>query len=97
MVEATSEWPRMATMSAVVDWDAAAMLTALVNIAVFAALQPCVEGILLANAAFKPVCHLHELDIARYGRQTRQEVARSRQDRGNEWHNGRQKRQGSGG
>jgi len=52
------------------------MLTTSVNIAVFAAFSFCIRDDLLSNAAFKPVCRLRELDIARYGWQ-------KRQDRGN--------------
>ena len=52
-----------------------AMLTGLVNIAVFAAFSSCVRCHLLANAEFKPICGPHERDIARYGWQKRQEVA----------------------
>src|SRR5690242_4012830 len=56
------------------------MLTAVVNIAVFAAFSPRVEGVLRSNAAFKPVCGLRPLDVSRYGWQKRQETATNRQD-----------------
>ena len=49
------------------------MLTGMVNIAVFAAFWPRVRGILLPNAAFKPVCASRPLDVSRYGRQKRQD------------------------
>ena len=49
------------------------MLTAVVNIAVFAAFQMCIERHLLADAEFKGVCRPHELDIWCYERQTRQD------------------------
>src|SRR5690348_11323472 len=49
-----------------------AMLTGMVNIAVFAAFWPCVRGILLSNAEFTPCCAIRQLDIWRYGRQKRQ-------------------------
>ena len=40
-----------------------AMLTALVNIAVFAAFWPRVGRVLLSNADFKPSCAIWQLDI----------------------------------
>jgi hypothetical protein len=54
------------------------MLTGAVNIAVFAAFRPRVEGILLSDAAFKRVCESRERDVSRYGWQ-------KRQDRGKKW------------
>jgi hypothetical protein len=52
------------------------MLTGVVNIAIFAAFWHCVTGVLGSNAEFKRVCLLVELDIACYGWQKRQKVAR---------------------
>jgi hypothetical protein len=52
------------------------MLTGMVNIAVFAAFWPCVRGILLADAEFKPCGANWQRDVARSGRQKWQEVAR---------------------
>jgi hypothetical protein len=49
----------------------------MVHIAVFAAFWPRVGGVLLANAASKPVCAIRPLDVLRYGRQKRQETARN--------------------
>ena len=46
-----------------------AMLTGMVNIAVFAAFWPRVAGILRSDAEFKPICRLWQLDISHYGRQ----------------------------
>jgi hypothetical protein len=51
------------------------MLTGAVNIAVFAAFWPRAGSVLCSTAEFKRLCRLTELDIARYGRQKRQEVA----------------------
>src|SRR5690242_6243119 len=51
-----------------------AKMTGAVNIAVFAAFAFCIRGVLLSNAAFKPVCAAHELDMSCYGRQKRQET-----------------------
>src|SRR5690242_6340837 len=59
-----------------------AMLSGMVNIAVFAAFHMCVGLRSLSNAAFKPVCGPRQLDISRYGWQKRQETARC----GNGWH-----------
>jgi len=47
----------------------------MVNIAVFAAFAFCSDGVLLANAEFKPVCAIWQLDVWCYGLQKRQEVA----------------------
>ena len=85
---------RAAAKSAVADWEErdaprhacrgssrAAKLTGMVNIAVFAAFQPRVGGVLLANAGFKPVCRGWQRDVSRSGWQKRQdrgkEVARN--------------------
>src|SRR5690242_18972613 len=54
---------------------AVAMLTGMVNIAVFAAFRWCVGDTFRVSAEFKPICGLHELDVSRYGRQRRQETA----------------------
>src|SRR5579859_5013451 len=59
----------------------------MVNIAVFATFWPRVGGILLANAAFKPLCAIWPLDMSRYGWQKWQETATI-------WQGGRQKWQG---
>src|SRR5690348_8478651 len=56
-----------------------AMLTGMVNIAVFAAFAFCEKRVLLSNAAFKPVCRLRELDVSRYGWQKRQDRGKKRQ------------------
>ena len=53
-----------------------AMLTGMVNIAVFAAFRWCDDDVLLPNAAFKPVCAIWQRDIWRSGWQKRQETAR---------------------
>ena len=58
------------------------MLTGGVNIAVFATFHTCVRRAGGPNAAFKPICRLHELDVSRYGRQR--------------WHDRGKKRQGCG-
>src|SRR5690348_10608958 len=70
------QWPRAHRC----ETPRAAKLTGAVNIAVFAASRFCVEHILLSNAAFKPVCRFRELDVSRYGRQKRQDPARSGND-----------------
>jgi hypothetical protein len=54
-----------------------AKLTGAVNIAVFAAFWLRVGGVLLANAVFKPYDGDWQHDIARSGRQTRQDMARN--------------------
>ena len=54
-----------------------AMLTGVVNIAVFAAFGWCARRTIGSNAAFKRVCREWQLDVSRYGRQKRQETARS--------------------
>jgi hypothetical protein len=51
----------------------AAMLTGVVNIAVFAALRFCVKRILLVSAVFKPVCGPRPRDVSCSGRQKRQD------------------------
>src|SRR5690348_15293559 len=61
-----------AFMPGVILW---AMLTGMVNIAVFAAFRFCRTGVLLSNVEFKPVWRKWQLDIARYGWQKRQETA----------------------
>src|SRR5689334_9799105 len=66
------------------------MLTIPVNIAVFATFSFCVEGDLLSDAAFKPVCAIWQLDVARYGRQKWQDPA-------TKWQGGWQKREDVGG
>ena len=53
------------------------MLTVVVNIAVFAAFQFCDGCSLLSDAEFKSLRMPWQLDIACYGRQKRQDVARS--------------------
>jgi hypothetical protein len=55
----------------------AAMLTAGVNIAVFAAFHVVIGDTSRARAAFKPVCAIWQLDMWCYGWQKRQETARS--------------------
>src|SRR5579859_3674942 len=57
----------------------------MVNIAVFATFWPRVGGILLANAAFKPVCAIRPLDMSRYGWQKWQETATIWQGRRQKW------------
>jgi hypothetical protein len=47
----------------------------MVNIAVFAAFWPRVEGILLSDAEFKRLCRFPQLDVWCYGWQKRQETA----------------------
>src|SRR5690242_15538533 len=59
-----------------------AMLTGLVNIAVFAAFSFCIGGDLLSNAAFKPVCGSRQLDVSRDGRQERHDRGKKRQQSG---------------
>jgi hypothetical protein len=54
-----------------------AMLTGMVNIAVFAAFRFCCGYVLLSNAEFKPFSAPWELDVSHYGWQ-------KRQDRGND-------------
>ena len=51
----------------------AAMLTATVNIAVFAAFQSRVGHVLLSIPQFKPLCALRQLDVSCYGWQKRQD------------------------
>jgi hypothetical protein len=52
------------------------MLTGMVNIAIFAAFWPRVVDNLCPKAEFKGLCGAQPLDIARYGWQKRQDVAR---------------------
>jgi hypothetical protein len=59
-----------------------AMLTALVNIAVFAAFWHCVKGILLADAEFKPCGAMRQRDVSRSGRQKRQDRGKNGKVRG---------------
>ena len=54
----------------------AAMLTGMVNIAVFAAFHTVIGDVPRVNAEFKPCGVVWQLDIARYGWQKRQDVAR---------------------
>jgi hypothetical protein len=56
------------------------MLTAMVNIAVFAAFSFRVGHVLLVDAAFKPVCAIRQRDSARSGWQTRQRSGKKRQE-----------------
>src|SRR6185437_8666066 len=65
----------------------AAMLTGMVNIAVFAAFRIRSGRRSIAITEFKPICAIWQLDISRYGWQKRQGC-------GNGWHGGRQERQG---
>ena len=55
----------------------AAMLTVVVNIAVFAAFHVVIGNTSGARVAFKGVCAIRQLDISCYGRQKWQETARS--------------------
>src|SRR5690348_15529249 len=52
-----------------------AMLTGMVNIAVFAAFRCVIGSVLRSDAAFKRVCADRPLDVWRYGWQKRQETA----------------------
>jgi hypothetical protein len=61
------------------------MLTGAVNIAVFAAFWPCVGGVLLSDAEFKPSGGDRQLDISRYGWQKRQDRGKKWQRGGNGW------------
>jgi len=56
------------------------MLTAMVNIAVFAAFSFRVGHVLLVDAAFKPVCAIRQRDSARSGWQTRHDRGKKRQE-----------------
>src|SRR5689334_6109159 len=60
-----------------------AMLTGMVNIAVFAAFHFVIGITLLSNSEFKPVCAPEGLDIWRYGRQKRHDLARNGKVGGN--------------
>ena len=55
------------------------MLTGIVNIAVFAAFRMCAGPPFALIAEFKPCCGDRQLDIARYGRQKRQDRGKKRQ------------------
>ncbi len=61
------------------------MLTGVVNIAVFAAFRCVITVVLLSNAAFKPVCGPHALDIWCYGRQKRHDRGKNGKVRGTVW------------
>src|SRR5689334_19714096 len=66
-------------MSRAAGWSeviGSAMLTAALNIAVFAVIRGVLRVYLAANAEFKPARAMSQLDSARYGRQKRQEMAR---------------------
>ncbi|HST88743.1 MAG TPA: hypothetical protein VLJ14_10220 [Ktedonobacterales bacterium] len=52
------------------------MLTAAVNIAVFAAFWQCAGHAIASNPEFKGICRVRELDVSCYGWQKRQETAR---------------------
>jgi hypothetical protein len=58
------------------------MLTGLVHIAVFAAFWPRIGGVILSNAASKPICRDWRLDVSCYGRQKRQDRGKKGKVRG---------------